>query len=78
MIPTVKGFGVVDKAEDISLELSRLFDDPTDVASLIFGSCAFSKSSLNSGSSQFMYYWSLARRILSITLLVYEMSAIVQ
>ena len=31
-----------------------------------------------SGSSQFMYYWSLAWRILSITLLVCEMSAIVQ
>ena len=48
MIHTVKGFGVVDKAEvDIFLELSHFFDDPTDVGNLISGSSAFSKSSLN-------------------------------
>ena len=45
---TVKGFGVVNKAEvDVFLELSCFFDDPTDVDSLIPGSSAFSKSSLN-------------------------------
>ena len=45
---TVKGFGVVNKAEvDIFLELSCFFDDPTDVGNLISGSSAFSKSSLN-------------------------------
>ena len=45
---TVKGFGVVNKAEvDIFLELSCFFDDPTDVGDLISGSSAFSKSSLN-------------------------------
>ena len=39
---------VVNKAEvDVFLELSRLFDDPTDVDNLISGSSAFSKSSLN-------------------------------
>ena len=44
---TVKGFGVVNKAEvDNFLELSCFFDDPTDVGNLISGSSAFSKSSL--------------------------------
>ena len=48
MIYTVKGFGVVNKAEvDVFLELSHFFDDPTDVDNLISGSFAFSKSSLN-------------------------------
>ena len=48
MIHTVKGFGVVNKAEvDVFLELSWFFDDPTDVGNLISGSSAFSKSSLN-------------------------------
>ena len=47
-IHTVKGFGVVNKAEvDIFLELSCYFDDPVDVGNLISGSSAFSKSSLN-------------------------------
>ena len=46
--PTVKGFGIVNKAEvDVSLELSCFFDDPVDVGNLISGSSAFSKSSLN-------------------------------
>ena len=48
VIHTVKGFGIVNKAEvDVFLELSSLFDDPTDVGNLISGSAAFSKSSLN-------------------------------
>ena len=48
VIHTVKGFGVVNKAEiDIFLELSCFFDDPTDVGNLISGSFAFSKSNLN-------------------------------
>ena len=48
MIYTVKGFGIINKAEvDVFLELSSFFDDPTDVASLISGSFAFSKTSLN-------------------------------
>ena len=45
---TVKGFGIVNKAEvDIFLELSCFFNDPADVGNLIFGSSAFPKSSLN-------------------------------
>ena len=48
MIHTVKGFGVVSKAEvDVFLELSWFFDDATDVSKLISGSSAFSKYSLN-------------------------------
>ena len=48
MIHTVKGFGIVNKAEvDVFLELSCFFDDPTDVGNLISGSSAFSESSLN-------------------------------
>ena len=46
MIHTVKGFGVVNKAEvDVSRELSCFFDDPMDVGNLISGSSAFSISS---------------------------------
>ena len=48
VIYTVKGFGIVNKAEiDIFLELSCFFDHPTDVGNLISGSSAFSKSTLN-------------------------------
>ena len=48
VIHTVKGFGIVKKAEvDVFLELSGFFDDPADVGNLISGSSAFSKSSLN-------------------------------
>ena len=48
MIHTIKGFGVINKAEaDVFLELSCFFDDPADVGNLISGSSAFSKSSLN-------------------------------
>ena len=48
MIHTVKGFGVVNKAEvDVFLELSCFFDDSTDIGNLISGSSAFSKSSFN-------------------------------
>ena len=45
---TVKGFGIVNKAEiDVFLELSCFFHDPVDVNNLISGSSAFSKTSLN-------------------------------
>ena len=48
VIHTVKGFGIVKKAEiDVFLEVSSFFDDPVDVGNLISGSSAFSKSSLN-------------------------------
>ena len=48
VIHTVKGFGIVNKAEiDVLLELSSFFHDPADVGNLISGSSAFSKTSLN-------------------------------
>ena len=48
VIHTVKGFGIVNKAEiDVFLELSCFFDDPADVGNLISDSSAFSKTSLN-------------------------------
>ena len=48
VIHTVKGFGIVNKAEiDVFLEFSCFFDDPMDVGTLISGSSAFSKTSLN-------------------------------
>ena len=43
VIHTVKGFGVVSKAEDVFLELSCFFSDPMDVDYLISGFlCLFS------------------------------------
>ena len=48
MIHTVKGFGIVNKAEiDVFLELSYFFHDPADVGNLIYAASAFSKTSLN-------------------------------
>ena len=79
VIHTVEDFGVVNKAEiDVFLELSCFFEDPADIGNLISGSSAFSKTSLNIWKFMFMLCWSLAWRILSITLLACEMSAIVQ
>ena len=48
VIHTVKGFGIVNKAEiDVFLELSCFFHDPAAIGNLISGSSAFSKTSLN-------------------------------
>ena len=48
VIHTVKGFGIVNKAQvDVFLELSCFFNGPADVGNLISGSSAFSKSGLN-------------------------------
>ena len=48
VIHTVKGFGIVNKAEvDVFLELSCFFSDPMTVGNLISGSSAFLKSSLH-------------------------------
>ena len=48
VIHTVKGFGIVNRAEvDVFLELTCFFYDPTGVGNLISGSYAFSKSNLN-------------------------------
>ena len=48
VMPTVKGFGIVNKAEiDVFLELSCFFNEPLDVGSLSSGSSAFFKTNLN-------------------------------
>ena len=48
LIHTVKGFSIVDETEvDVLLEFSCFLYDPVDVGNLIYGSSAFSKSSLN-------------------------------
>ena len=48
VIHTVKGFGIVNKAEiDVFLEFFCFFDDPADVGNLISGSSAFSETSLS-------------------------------
>ena len=48
VIHTVKGLGIVDKAEiDVFMELSCFFNDPADVGNLISGSSALSKTSLD-------------------------------
>ena len=77
-IHTVKGFGIVSKAEiDVFLELSCFLDNPAAVGNLVSGSSAFYKSSLN--------IWKFTIHILlkpglenfELTLLACEMSAIV-
>ena len=79
VIHPVKGFGIVKKAEiDVFLQLSCYFHDLADVGNLISGSSAFSKTTLNiwKFTVHILLNWSLAWRILSITLLACEMNAI--
>ena len=72
VIHLVQGFSVVNEAEvDVFLDLSCFFNDPTDVGNLISGSLPFLNPAWTSGSSRFTYRWSLAWRILSITLLAW-------
>ena len=79
MIHTVKGFSIVSEAEvDDFLESPCFLDDPAAVGNLTSVSFAFSKSNLNIWNITVHVLLSLAWRILSITLLVCEMSAIVQ
>ena len=55
VIRTVKGFGIVNKAEiDVFLELSCFFDDPADVDILISGSSAFFKTIVRLSLSMFL------------------------
>ena len=78
VIHTVKGFGIVNKAEIlVFLEFSCFFSDPLEVGSLISGSSAFYKSNLYIWKF-LVSYWELAWMILSITLLTCEMGAIVR
>ena len=79
VIHTVKGFDIVNKPEvDVFLELSCFFDDPMDVGSLIAGCSDFFKSSLNIWNFSVNVLFKPSLENLSITLLVCEMSTIVQ
>ena len=64
MIHTVKGFGIVNKAEiDVFLDLSCFFDDPADVGNLISGSSAFYKTSLNTETAHRVQAAATAHRV---------------
>ena len=53
VIPTIKGIGIVNKAEVyVLLELSCFFKDPVDVGNVISGFSAFSKSQVH-----ILYIW---------------------
>ena len=53
VIHTVKGFGIVNKAEiDVFLELSCFFDDPSDVGNLISDRKSTRLNSSHSGQSR--------------------------
>ena len=79
VIHIVKGFGIVNKAEiDVFLELSCFFHDPVMLAIWFLVPLPFLKPTWTFKISWFTYYWSLAWRILSITLLACEVSAIVR
>ena len=56
VIHTVKGFSIVNEAEDVFLEFPCFFYDPAYVGNLISGSCSFSKSSL--------YIWKFSVHVL--------------
>ena len=78
VIHTVKGFGIVNKAEiDVFLKLSCFFYDPMDVGNLISSSSAFPKSSLNIWKFTFHILLKPGLENFEITLLACEMSAIV-
>ena len=83
MIHTVKGFGIVNKAEiDVFLELSCFFNDPVDVGNLISGSSAFSKTSLNILKRSLVFpiilfssismHWSLRKSFLSLLAILWN------
>ena len=79
VIHTVKGFGIVNKAEmNVFLKFYRFFYDLMVVDNLISGSFAFSKSSLNFWKLMVYILLKPGLRILSTSLLVCEMRAIMQ
>ena len=79
VIYTVKGFSVVNKDEvDVFLEFSCFCYDPMMLAIWSLVPLPFLNPAWTFGSSRFMYCWRLTWRILNITLLACEMSAILQ
>ena len=79
VIHTVRGFGIVNKAEvDVFLEFSCFSIIQWMLAIWSLVPLPFLNPDWTAGSYWFTYCWSLVWRILSITLLACEMSAIVQ
>ena len=78
MIHTVKGFSVVNEAEvDVFWNCLAFSMIQQMLAIWPLVPLPFQNSTYTSACSQFTYCWSLAWRILSITLLAFEMSAVV-
>ena len=78
VIHTVKGFGIVNKAEiDVFLELSAFLIIQWMLATWSLVPLPFLNPAWTSEISWLTYCWSLAWRILHITLLACEMSAVV-
>ena len=78
VVHTVKGYGIVNKAEvDVFLELSCFFHDPADVGDLISASSAFSKTSLHIWKFMVDVLLKTGLENFSITSLVCDMSAVV-
>ena len=76
---TVRAFSIINEAEvDVFLEFPCFLYDPMNVGNLISDSSPFSKPTLYIWNPRFMYSWSLAWRILIITLLACKMSTIMQ
>ena len=78
VIYTAKASLINEAEVDVFLAFSCFFYDATDIGNLISAPLTFLNPAWTSGSSQFMYCWSLAWRILSITLLTCDVSTIVQ
>ena len=75
----VKGFSIVSETEvDVSLEFSCLLYDPMNIGSLISGSSAFPKPTLDIWKFLVHIMLKLSMQDLSMTLLAWEMSAIVR
>ena len=75
VIYRVKGFNIVNETEDVSLEFSMI---QRMLVIWYLVPLRFVNPACPSGSSWFTYCWSIAWRVLSIVLLAYEMSAVVQ
>ena len=79
VVHTVKGFGVVNKAEvDAFLKFCCFLYDPTYIGNFIYGSSAFSKSSLNTWKFTVQVLLKPGLKNFEHYLLACEMNAIVQ
>ena len=78
-IYTVKGYSMINETElDVFLNFPCFLYDPTNVGSLISGSFAFSKPSLYIWKFSIEVLLKPGLKVLSITLLAWEVRAVVQ